>query len=1273
MANITCPANINFDTIIGSSPTTTIDVLTFTGTGQLLIDTDTRYCSSHSGAATANTGSLDTVTITATLGGSVLIKGTTTKLIPYKSGSGTPPAMFTALAISAASYASGIITITTAAHGLTTGTMYRINVGGITGATVYNGYNGIFNAICASSTTMKYAMSTDPGTATITRGFMARYFRCYQSLGSALTLTAATRTGAAIPWVATLTKTAHGYSVGDLVVVAGVTPSGYNGTFNVMAVTTDTFDVWLGADPGGSGSAFGTSTKYVTSEFQSAWSSFTALPNPTGTTGAAALAANGWLKLRNLVGGSFARGAVTIEGGTTPAATVITPEFEGWIEVVGAETGNATIPRLASFTVQGDWFYPRLISKTSTTITNSTTTATLTLVAHGVTVGSIITVTGATPAAYNGTFLVATVPTADTLTYTMLSDPGGNASVQGDFSTQICTNGVANQTVQLPAPIANTYYAGVWIETAVSSGSYEFYPATGLAAGTGNASVGTEAARGKVCWLSTQGLLRIGHDGTNANGYVPVSGRKIRIPNVVAINSFKQAQGANTNAVPNTTVATRYDFTTIGGGSINIDKMMCGWYPIFQQPFSVSITNTCIQDLILMSEIASPLTMNNVGVGCTDATRTNVAVTISLCFAGATFTNCVFARNTSATAVNTTAFTDCFDFIFTNTYIATWPLRGNAGALVTTLTRCTDFTFTTTTWIGGIVNLTTCTNITMTTNSYINVAGGTTPATVTNSAFVITTNCYNVKVDGVTFGGITTGVQPALAMFSVLAGSQYIKIRNIGTAASPLAANGGGTASAELLLSAASSAINYLEIKRVYMSGFSASLIATIDNSLNNLTYENVWGDAADNITYSSLNTLAKGIVGAAVTTGQTAQYGHHFQDYFPTSTTGKLVIVCNEKTTTEPSASSYTFDVAGIAAGFDSVGALHLPNATDQVTWTHPYYVLGHTAFTSGGTSGPPVLVSTNPQNHFISYQIDNGTGYGGTYKNLFLQNGVTNVAVTNTTTLTLTTGTNAVVTGDISGTTLTVSAVTSGVVLLFMLLSGGSLAANTYFITAFGTGTGGIGTYTINTSVTQSSTTITGTQSFYGVNIGDYVFDLTTPANVTLGTTVTAKNADNTTCTITGNAASGGTSQTMTFSALNGESITSAQTGFKLKIKVLSKVTSTTNSLTNIAIPTVSSSVAQAYQYPLDLSTITLSNVVVGSRYEVYNVNTSTVLGSGTAASTTVTVIGEAAVAASIRVRVRKASDVPQYQPFQTLATISSTFTASVYVSQQLDTISG
>lgn len=78
-----------------------------------------------------------------------------------------------------------------------------------------------------------------------------------------------------------------------------------------------------------------------------------------------------------------------------------------------------------------------------------------------------------------------------------------------------------------------------------------------------------------------------------------------------------------------------------------------------------------------------------------------------------------------------------------------------------------------------------------------------------------------------------------------------------------------------------------------------------------------------------------------------------------------------------------------------------------------------------------------------------------------------------------------NTLVTGSISGTTLTVTGVTSGVLAVGDVISGTGVTANT-IIVALGTGTGGVGTYTVDTSQTVLSTMITANGYIYNQEDG-------------------------------------------------------------------------------------------------------------------------------------------------------------------------------------------
>lgn len=72
------------------------------------------------------------------------------------------------------------------------------------------------------------------------------------------------------------------------------------------------------------------------------------------------------------------------------------------------------------------------VDTTAITYTGGVATAT-TASAHGLTAGQYVTITGAVPAAYNGTVVVASVTSATAFTYVPASAPSGAATTQGSL------------------------------------------------------------------------------------------------------------------------------------------------------------------------------------------------------------------------------------------------------------------------------------------------------------------------------------------------------------------------------------------------------------------------------------------------------------------------------------------------------------------------------------------------------------------------------------------------------------------------------------------------------------------------------------------------------------------------------------------------------------------------------------------------------------------------------------------------------------------------
>lgn len=109
------------------------------------------------------------------------------------------------------------------------------------------------------------------------------------------------------------------------------------------------------------------------------------------------------------------------------------------------------------------------------------------------------------------------------------------------------------------------------------------------------------------------------------------------------------------------------------------------------------------------------------------------------------------------------------------------------------------------------------------------------------------------------------------------------------------------------------------------------------------------------------------------------------------------------------------------------------------------------------------------------LSVTVD-GSGYTAGSLNLSAAASFSAAATAIETALNAGKTTMAEVTGAISGTTLTVSGVSSGTLAVGQEISGSGVTAGTYIV-AFLSGTGGTGTYTVSESQTAGSTTITAT----------------------------------------------------------------------------------------------------------------------------------------------------------------------------------------------------
>lgn len=597
---------------------------------------------------------------------------------------------------------------------------------------------------------------------------------------------------------------------------------------------------------------------------------------------------------------------------------------------------------------------------------------------------------------WNGTtFATSTALTGITATTSAVDGPGwiecvgvdgstctvnrlNSFTVRGDWYDfqGTTTTGTRTSTYQIPTNGSGVnHFPGVWVETAASSGVYEFYPRAGTATAL-VATIGTEAARGKFCWVAAAtGLLTFGYDGTNSTGgFIPAAGLKIRIPNIFFVTCIA---AASVNVIPSSTLTTRYKFATTGGGVIDMDKCCFNWGALFAQPFSVALTNVAIMSNLTVTECAQPVAWSQVGIG-QEAAATNNTLVLGLCFAGGTVTDCTFVRAALATAVYINQLTDCTGFTFTNCRTYSLAVKANTGAGSWLLTRAVDCTWSNNTITGAKVIIVACTNLIWTNTHFNDVLGGVTATTSAqnNSVWELATaNSSGMMFDGLDFNSIVN-TAPYIALLSIaVAGCSNIKLRNIGTYAAPLALGTATVFTGAVILGLAGGACANLTVQRVYCANTRLNGIyfgsATIpDNSSSNWTFENVFTDYADNADLGViLGLVRKGIGGVPSVAASASIYGTHFIDCHTSTTAGRICILMNETT-------AVTTNQVTLANGaaFTSAGGLYMPVIGQSATFELPYYCIGHTGFSAtagtmaGGTVG----------NYNFNYAIDKNDGAG-------------------------------------------------------------------------------------------------------------------------------------------------------------------------------------------------------------------------------------------------------------------------------------------------------
>lgn len=174
-------------------------------------------------------------------------------------------------------------------------------------------------------------------------------------------LSSCTRVGT----LATANLNAHGYAVGDSVTITGAIPAGYNGTYNINSVATNSFTYTMASDPGGSTTVASVVTAIRAGSHSLTGSQLTvALAGAAGTVTATTSSAHGYVTGdRVRISGSTAAGfngeyivnvsTTTIftysAAGTTSSGTTKCQKLARDVTVARTATGTCTLTFASSF------------------------------------------------------------------------------------------------------------------------------------------------------------------------------------------------------------------------------------------------------------------------------------------------------------------------------------------------------------------------------------------------------------------------------------------------------------------------------------------------------------------------------------------------------------------------------------------------------------------------------------------------------------------------------------------------------------------------------------------------------------------------------------------------------------------------------------------------------------------------------------------------------------------------------------------------------------
>jgi hypothetical protein len=554
------------------------------------------------------------------------------------------------------------------------------------------------------------------------------------------------------------------------------------------------------------------------------------------------------------------------------------------------------------------------------------------------------------------------------------TDARATIRITGDWYEIGVGDGTSSQAFTLPH---TGHQHGVWVETGSGTGIFEIWHRISSGASTvfydTFTEFGTHFEGGKV-FQQTFGSATLTF-GTTTNGGAPPNGARIRIPNV---HMGTTTTGAPTTEINSATFASHVAIIPPAVTcNVEIDHLNASSVAVnFSQTNGATLTDSAIGLAgTFIDRCALPVLIDNCcfchpSVNTTGGIAASMAYTILDMLNGVTIRDSVFYGGIDATAAQALWLQTSQNIAFEGTCKIALSITDENTSYPLRLTTSSNITAETLICLGGGILATAASNnIDIADYRYGYPTGRGTTEQNQNGLNLTGVDNWIVRAGNLVNGGKF----PTVGAFA-LVDSSNVTIRGWG---SPSAKISGG--SRLTYVASLAGVCSNIKLQRLWFDTLNATEAFLGINSCKGVTVENCSTDYGDEMEADCNEMLVRGVHVASGTVDAVTGFegdmsnvvGTVFYDHFKSNTTGAVGLLFNDPGT------KYDADVE-VTAGtplWNGLADLLLRTSGDQVVYTWPYWILGHTAFQNAAIAVSAVGSYT------YEYDLDTGAGFSGSW----------------------------------------------------------------------------------------------------------------------------------------------------------------------------------------------------------------------------------------------------------------------------------------------------